>query len=802
MHRRAIGILILTVSLDLLLGCVGSNQGGNAAVSVQHVNLSPSGTQSIDIGATQVYTAIATDAFGRAVVAGTIQFTVSSPPGSSSPPPLSFLAGGIACAGTWDSTGTVCLPGSPGIALVTATAGGVSSAQTTVYVHQHISNIQVSRLDPQGPPQHDCFSQGQSWGYQAIAYDVNHNDITGSVGPPTWTSSSANVVTTTPVVSTGQPNVQNQVQVTAKTPGITDLSASISGISSTPMPFTTCLVKYIRLQIQNGSGNTFNIASGSTTISATVVDTLDTTLSAPPLTWMSSNPESASFSSPTNTTGSNSITARANAGGTALSAACTPPTCNIGVLPGLPVYASGGNLPVEGLPIGQPAFGVISASVTPTKEPTFSAWAATTQCNNGLNCQSYAFVVTPGTNPVGASALLPRTPNSMMFNPQGARIYFGSDLGLMFLDVGGSSAGVTEVSAASTPCHVSLCGKVLAISPDGNRVVVSDNISNPHQVYIYNASTSTGPIDLVLSCPASLGPNCTPSATAATFSPDEMKVFILGVATDQNGNLSNFMSVYSSVDALQTIALSNPAAPSSFVPASDVTFSADGSFAVMAGTPANAVSAFATCNLADLGNLPLTATPIKIFSAPDIVPTNTDPTVTQTMVVLAPPVIQTFAVNFIQNDVLDGQFTCNAPTVNFLLPPPPAINLGQGTFSPLYMRITGNGSGAVVVANLVPAVLIVDLNQQTTTAIPLANNGLPLAASASSDGTQVYVAACDVYTNNDPKQCTSGTVHIIDTSKGGDYQQVPYVNFNTNNSMCTVATAPPCFPDMIALKPQ
>ena len=150
-----------------------------------------------------------------------------------------------------------------------------------------------------------------------------------------------------------------------------------------------------------------------------------------------------------------------------------------------------------------------------------------------------------------------------------------------------------------------------------------------------------------------------------------------------------------------------------------------------------------------------------------------------------------------------NQFACNPPVVSSpLLSSSVKVNLGQGNFSPLYMRVVGNGTAAVVIAKLVPAVLFVDLNQQTTTPVPLVNNGLPLAASASTDGSQVYVAACDAYTNNDPNQCSSGSVHIINRDSGGDVQQVPYVNFNTNNSMCTVATAPPCFPDMIAIKAQ
>jgi hypothetical protein len=789
MHRSGTGILIvLTISFAVALtGCVGKNSGGSGGVGVQTVTLSPSGTQSIDIGATQNYSATAKDALGQNVVATTIQFTVTS--GDSNPAPLSITSTGAACAGSWDSTGTVCSPGVPGIALVTATVNGVSSTQTTVYVHQHIDSIQVSRLDSQGPPPHDCFSQGETWGYQAIAYDINQHDITNTVGPPSWLSSNSGVVTEIAIVPTN-PNlpdqVLSQVQVTAKTPGITQLFASFAGATSTPTPFTTCLVQYIRLQIQGGSGDSFSINNGgSKTIQATVVDTVGTTLANPPLTWSSSNPEVANFSSASTTTGSNAITARSNQGSANISASCTPPTCNIGVLPGLPIYSSGGNLPN-----GDLGYGVISASITATKLPTYTAWAATTDCGTGPGCSSVAFAVTSGTTPIGASASMPRTPNSMMFNEQGARIYFGSDQGLMYLDASASATTVTPVSAASTPCNVALCGTVLAISPDGNDVVVSDGNSIPHQVYIYNGSTAaTAPVDLIL-------PSGT--ATAAAFSPDEMKIFIL---TDVG-----LMYVYSTVDALVSVPIA--------VSATDAAFSADGSFAYVAGTPGSQVSAFATCDLSDIGDISnpvaLTSTPLKVVPAPEVQEVVINPlqsVVTQNVIALEPPNIQTLTAQYIGGAPLQhGIFTCNAPSFfpnHTGFTAGPSFNLGQGNFIPLYMRVVGNGSQVIVVGKNIPAVLVVDVNQQTTTPIALVNNGLPRAASSSTDGSQVFVAACDAYPNNDPTQpCTSGSVHIINTLSGGDFQQVPYVNINTNNSMCNQANAPPCFPSLIAIKPQ
>ena len=96
---------------------------------------------------------------------------------------------------------------------------------------------------------------------------------------------------------------------------------------------------------------------------------------------------------------------------------------------------------------------------------------------------------------------------------------------------------------------------------------------------------------------------------------------------------------------------------------------------------------------------------------------------------------------------------------------------------------------------------------KTTTSIPLVGNPNPLSASASSDGSQVYVAACDSYPNNDTtKPCASGSVHIVNTISQGDLQQVPYVNINQNNNpnMCNGqgTGAPLCLPNMIAIKPQ
>ena len=134
-------------------------------------------------------------------------------------------------------------------------------------------------------------------------------------------------------------------------------------------------------------------------------------------------------------------------------------------------------------------------------------------------------------------------------------------------------------------------------------------------------------------------------------------------------------------------------------------------------------------------------------------------------------------------------------------------NLGQGNFTPIYAQLVADGAAVILVANNIPAVLVFNVGSGTTTSVPLVGGSTPLSASASTDGSQVYVAACDQY---DGTTCAAGSVHIVCTSacsKGqGDFLQVPYANINDNNNpnMCNSqgSNAPLCLPNLIAIKPQ
>jgi hypothetical protein len=176
------------------------------------------------------------------------------------------------------------------------------------------------------------------------------------------------------------------------------------------------------------------------------------------------------------------------------------------------------------------------------------------------------------------------------------------------------------------------------------------------------------------------------------------------------------------------------------------------------------------------------------------------------VLVFDPPYIQTFGVNVTQAPVLYDQFDCVPPAVTLDTDFPQTISvigegIGQGNITPVYSRLVANGSAVIVVARQIPAVLIFNVANQTTTGVRLSTNADPLSASSSSDGSMVYIGACDQY-EQDGVTCASGSVHVVNTVTGND-QQVPYIN-NTTNNMCNGAgqNAPVCFPNMVVIKPQ
>ncbi len=200
---------------------------------------------------------------------------------------LNVAANGFACAGHWDVNFTTCTPGGTGVAQVTASALGASSAPTWVFVHPPVDNIIVTGVLLNNVPiQEPCLSQSQSMTVEAHAFSQG-TDVTSSVGPFTWSAQNQSVVTLTPLVNTAYNFATNQATATAATPGMTQIYASASGVSSSSFQqpqyknsqqvlspvldfFETCPIQTITLELgatatQQTSQTTFSTSKGTVT---------------------------------------------------------------------------------------------------------------------------------------------------------------------------------------------------------------------------------------------------------------------------------------------------------------------------------------------------------------------------------------------------------------------------------------------------------------------------------------------------------------------------------------------------------
>lgn len=729
----AIALAFLMIACALLPSC-GSSSPTTVSPEIPPtgVTLSPGPSISLNAGEGVAFTA--TPAADR--------FTYQS----SNTAIVTIATNGQACAGSWNSLTVpqVCTPGNPGIAQVTASSLGVTSPPVTIYVHAPITSIAISKVP--GQPQTlrtDCISKGpvhgpEKWLFQATAYNGS-TDITQSVGPFSWqiiNPGSANIVTLSKPANGTQgcflsPQGQclNQEIATATTPGVGQIYASSSGFIGQPISVETCRVNSISIAAAPGddpSITSFLVNSAtSTTLHATVTDIAGLPIPGVPLTWSTSNPVAIGASGVSSSVYGSIGTANASAAGQGtVIASCTPPSCNAGINPTLPIY-----------PQAALNFDVRSSAIT---SPT--VYATTTACSS-LNGTCTPTIV-PVTRPSSTSAFtagtpipLPGTPNSFVFDNNGINAYLGVDSrdfgqqGLMIF--GGAS--VSKVT--STP------GKVLAISPspDRNSAVISDTVDSPNLLFICSdCSNSRAVTTLQIS-----------GATAAAFSPDSLKAYILA---------GNNLYVYSKLDPLQTINLGGTG--------NDVAFHPEGGFAYVAG-PSTTITPYRTCDNAQIsaGTVNTPNGPLLIRPLPD----------GSTLLVLDPPDIDVVSVTSLT--ALDCSGTVTDTTNSF--------NLGEGSFIPAQFFVSPDGSTAYILGNSsagpppsrLPFVMVFNVNTQTASALSLSNSATPLSASLSPDGMLLFVGADD------------GTLHVIDTTSGLDTQQVTFP-FPTNE-LCYGPGNPP-----------
>ncbi|MFY9743990.1 MAG: hypothetical protein WAK21_18460, partial [Candidatus Sulfotelmatobacter sp.] len=357
------------------------------------ITLTPSVSYSMQVGSTLLFTASATNSANTAI---TPAFTYSS----SNPGVVDVTPNGVACAGTWNAPQySICTPAQAGTAVVTASALGATSAPTLIFVHPPIANVTVTIVPPVNstPPAcpsqallpvacdippvsfpssaangyRGCLSQNQIETLQATALDDNGNDITGAVGPFTWSEVNPAATKITPIISvtTNSPAVPtNEATAGPAVPGQTQIVASASGVSSQPFFFETCPVQCIAMELnlngeQVSNETNFVTTKGSTeSITAIAVDVQGCIVPKPPLTWVSSSPAAISAGGTTGCAAGTACTiSTAQAGAAAITASCSPPTCNIG----WPLNFEG--LPAGSVLIPEPVYPVtaISGLVTP-----------------------------------------------------------------------------------------------------------------------------------------------------------------------------------------------------------------------------------------------------------------------------------------------------------------------------------------------------------------------------------------------------------------------------------------------------
>lgn len=767
--RGSAATLILgLLGCSLLTSCSSSSPTTVAKdVIPAIVKLTPAPNASLEVGKTLLLSASAENGQGTAV-AETFSFQ------SSAPNIVTVANNGLACAGSWDSitTPTQCTPGGTGVALVTAVANGVPSPPVTVYVHQHVTNVIIQQVPGQPATISTiCFSKGAPAGpestlYEAFAFNGG-SDITASVGPFTWknfqlaeSSSSAVTLQSVPVTAP-----LNQEIAQANSPGSTFIFASAGGVNSQPLPFTTCPVQTVSIFAQNfpTSQNSFVIGSGtSITLNAVVKDSIGMTLTGIPLTWTSSNHTSVTVTSATSTLyGSTATVSSSLVGSASVTASCTPPSCNGGITPSMPIYpAQSLQYPAQAMTFQVTQNGTTTTSTSPTVFVTSTGCRTTpTTCDTQIVPITRSSSGAPFT--VGTPVALPFPPNSALFDPSGTNEYLGVDSTALSTKSAMVVAGGTTASSLG-----GVAGKILAISPDGSTAIFSDTVDTPQQILIcLSCATSSRTITHLLLCDLT---NTTCSAAAA-FSPDNLKAYIVSGDPCPGTASKGCLLIYSRLDATQYVQLG--------APATDVAFIGNGTLGYLAGGDPAGAAFLPTCVRPNSTGLPansgISAAAQFLLPLPDGL----------SVLALSPPNLETITANIVQTvsgPPAVGLSGCPLPPPS--MPPPVSVlsisnavnsagNLGAGPFTPSQFFLSPDGTMAYILgAPSLPVIIQVNLTTSIPFEISLTGNATPLSASLSPDGSLLFVGATD------------STVHVISTSSLADIQQVTFPF--PQNSMC------------------
>jgi len=529
------GMALIVIFVSFMAGCGGSK---SANTTVAAVTVSPS-TLSMVAGQVVAISASAVNSANTSVVT---TFTFNS----TNTKIATISPQGNVCAGVWDSSFVVCngsdAQGNPisGTATITATAAGVTSGPMTVAVHPSITSVTID------PVVESCFSIAQTHQFVAHAFH-NSTEITNQIGNFAWSASAVGVA-----------SVDANGLATARTPGITGVVASVGSTTSPAVFFKTCMAVLIVLHINGDPAGvpteavTLNLAD-TKVIQADMVDELGAVTPNAPVTILSNNSTVATVAGTT-------LTAQ-SPGGAGLQAVCAPPACGFGI--NTPVYSN-----------------LFSVTVNGTSPNTTTVYAASTFTPPVGATSSIIPIDISKTPPTAGTAIdLPGPPNSMLFDRAGTTGFIGTSAGLASLNT--ATNAVTLVS----PVPI---GKVLAVSADGNRVIISNAAIDPgtgnpidpfpseQRVWVFDKSAST------------ITTFVQPGAVAANFDDDGFRAYVVA----SNGNVY----VVSPLLTQQTFSIGGAS--------TDVTQLASGPFAYVADSAG--LKVIATCNNASQAATPPT----------------------------------------------------------------------------------------------------------------------------------------------------------------------------------------------------
>ncbi len=849
LRSKALWVAVAILPLWSFSGCGGSKKAGTP-IFPGRVTLTPGSNTSLALSSTLNFTASAQTSSGTNI-STSITFS------SSDTSVLTLASNGVACAGHWDVNFTTCTPGGTGVVQVTASALGATSTPTYVFVHPPIDTITVNGVLLDGVVvQEPCLSQSQSMTVEAHAYSQG-TEITSSVGPFTWSANNASVVNLVPLVNSAYNFATNQATATASTPGITQIYASASGVTSsafrqpqyqnsvgTTSPaldfFATCPIQSISLELgtsttQQSGETTFVTTKGTTqNVTAVLTDVMGASslpntnggivLSKIPLTWSASQPGALAIG--TGCLGSCALPTPLPGSGT-VSASCSPPTCNIG-FPVVPASLSTTDAVTACTNFFSAQYPqliscqqlipapVYASPLPPNLIASSCVSGADTDCP-GVGAISGVITGSTSSDTVLASSTgcahePPSTCTAAIYSLSTAKASTGSENptpvppnSLLFDLAGdkayiGSDYGAQLVNPAnfgsSNNAFTSLgtvTGKVLATSNNGSIAVFSDTIHNPNQVYIVNASTSTS---------LSAAPLNIPAGSIAAFSPDGLKTFIIG------GTSGNLLYVYSGLQALQQyLPTTPPTNPQLNLlgPAKAIAFSPNGAFAFVAesasGSGSANLTAFSTCNnqvaltsTLTAATVALPANPLFMRVLPGLHIDGRDSSGNP-----IPDGIHVFVLDATGFDIITS--TISAPTSGTLCPQfldftagsPQRIELGQGTIQPVNFFASADGAQLYIATADNASILVYDFGTGAVTGIPLLGSATPISADISVDAGTIVVAGSD------------GMYHQISTALGGsDQVQLAFPNLpNALNPFCTIAPigGGSCTLNLLAIKP-